>query len=186
MCIGFSAGPSDWCIPALRDLVVQLAQGNDVRVFALRYPYSSARYEFFGVHGIAFGGGQRTKLGSIDVWQQVLRVLAVEHRHRPFAVLHDFWANETGALTAIAGRLLRVPSVVSLAGGELAGWRDIGYGGQLALSERIKVRLALKLAGVVTGRSHDVLDPAAPWLRGSHAPLVLRGRIPKKLQPIGL
>jgi glycosyltransferase involved in cell wall biosynthesis len=171
---GFSADARDWCIPALRDLVAQLALGNDVCVLSLRYPFCSARYELFGAQVIALGGGQKTKLGSVDVWQQALRVLTAEHRRRHFDVLHAFWASETGALTALAGRLLGVPSVVSLAGGELAGLRDIGYGGQLASRERMKVYLALKLANAVTGGSQSILALAAPWLRGRPAQQIRR------------
>ena len=170
---GFSADASDWCIPALRDLVARLAQDNDVRVLTLRYPYRRARYELFGAQVIALGGGQRTKLGSVDVWQQALRMIASEQRRRPFDVLHAFWANETGAVTAIAGRWLGVPSIVSLAGGELAALRDIGYGGQLASSERVKVRTALRLANVVTGGSQSILTLAVPWLSGRPAQQIL-------------
>ena len=171
---GFSADADDWCIPALRHLVVQLALHNDVHVLALRYPYRPSRYELFGAHVTALGGGQKAKIGSAGVWQQALRLLAAEHRRRPFDVLHAFWANETGAVTVIAGRLLRVPSIVSLAGGELVGLRDIAYGGQLAHTERIKVHLALNLADAVTGGSHRILALAAPWLRGRHPDRVLR------------
>lgn len=161
---GFSAGPDDWCIPALRHLVARLAQTDDVRVIALRYPYRPHRYEAFGAMVTALGGGARQRAGSAAVWYTTLAVLRAEHRRRPFDVLHAFWANETGALTAFAGRWLDVPTVVSLAGGELVGIREIGYGGQLARSERLKVRLALGMAGWVTAGSHYLLDLAAPWL----------------------
>lgn len=171
---GFSADAQDWCIPALRDLVTQLALRHDVHVLTLRYPYKAGRYALFGAQVTAIGGGQRTKLGSVEVWQRAWRVLSAEHRRLPFQVLHGFWANETGALTAIAGRLLHVPSIVSVAGGELVALRDIAYGGQRALSERMKVRLALTLAGAVTGGSESVLALAAPWLRFRPKEQVLR------------
>ena len=171
---GFSADAEDWCIPALRDLVTQLALQHEVRVLALRYPYRAARYEVFGAQVTALGGGGGTKISSAGVWAGALRELAAEHRQQPFSVLHAFWANETGMITAIAGRLLRVPSVVSLAGGELVGLRDIAYGGQLARTERMKVRLALNLATVVTGGSNSVLALAAPWLAGRRPDRVQR------------
>ena len=56
---GFSADPSDWCIPALRHLARGLAVRDDVRVVAVRYPYHSARYTIDGAEVIALGGALR-------------------------------------------------------------------------------------------------------------------------------
>ncbi|HVC34154.1 MAG TPA: glycosyltransferase [Chloroflexota bacterium] len=162
---GFSANAADWCIPALRDLVGHLATTDDVRVLALRYPHRASRYEVFGAQVTALGGGRRRRARAAVVWGNALLVLAQEHRRRPFDVLHAFWATESGTLTAIAGRVLGVPTVVSLAGGELVALRDIAYGDQLVTAERLKIALALRLARDVTAGSQYLLDVAAPWLR---------------------
>ncbi len=172
---GFSADADDWCIPALRHLVQQLAATDEVRVLALRYPYRAGRYELFGAQVTALGGAQRRGRRSAEVWRRGLATLATEHRRRPFDVLHAFWAGETGAVAALAGRALGVPAIVSLAGGELVGLHDIGYGGQLALTDRLKTRVSLRLAGVVTAGSRYMLDLMAPQLNGplrSHARLL--------------
>jgi glycosyltransferase involved in cell wall biosynthesis len=171
---GFSADAADWCIPALRHLVQRLSRTDVVEVVALRYPYRAARYELFGARVTALGGGQRRGLGSLQLWATALRTLAAEHHRRPFDLLHAFWANETGALVAVAGRLLRIPTVISLAGGELVACRDIGYGGQLVWSERLKVRLALRFASLVTAGSEALLALARPWLRSRPAGSVRR------------
>jgi len=174
---GFSADAEDWCIPALRGLVQQLATRVDAHVVALRYPYRSSRYELFGAQVTALGGGLRTSLASLGLWQRALALVATEHRRRRFDVLHAFWGNETGALAALAGRLLGIPTLVSLAGGELVGFPDIRYGGQLAATERVKVRLALGLADIVTAGSCGLLERARRWLgsrpaeRIQHVPL---------------
>lgn len=162
---GFSADPNDWCIPALRDLVRQLAPVADIHVFALRYPYRAAEYELFGARVTALGGGEARGRGSAGLWGRATMALAAEHRRRPFDVLHAFWAGETGGLTALVGRALAIPTVVSLAGGELVGLRDIGYGGLLRRAERVKTRLALRLAQAVTAGSTLALALAQPWLR---------------------
>ena len=162
---GFSADPSDWCIPALRDLVRQLAPTADIHVFALRYPYRAEQYELFGARVTALGGGEVGRRGSLGLWGRATMALAAEHRRRPFDVLHAFWAGETGGLTAVVGRALAIPTVVSLAGGELVGLRDIGYGGVLRRAERVKTRLALRLAQAVTAGSTLALALAQPWLR---------------------
>ncbi len=161
---GFSADANDWCIPALRNLVRQLAGDADVHVFALRYPHHPGRYELFGAHVTALGGGEARGRGSAGLWRQTASALAAEHRDRAFDVLHAFWAGEPGFVAALVGRALRIPTVVSLAGGELARLRDIGYGGLLRRPERTKTRLALRLARVVTTGSALGLASATPWL----------------------
>ena len=163
---GFSANEADWCIPALRDLVQQLAAQADVQVFAVRYPYSSGRYQLFGAEVVALGGGTRRGPASAALWSRTLARLAAEHRARRFDVLHAFWTNETGAIAAVAGRLLGVPTMVSVAGGELVALRDLGYGDQLARTARLKTLLALRLARSVGVGSRLMLEQVGPWLGG--------------------
>lgn len=164
---GFSANATDWCIPALRNFVRCLATSDEVHVLTLRYPRPASHYELFGAHVTAMGGGDRRGFGSVDLWRRALSVVVTEHRRRPFDVLHAFWATESGMLAAFAGRILGVPTVVSIAGGELVGFRDLGYGDQLVRRERLKVGLALRLADVVTAGSTYLLGLARPWI-GSH------------------
>lgn len=166
---GFSSTADDWCIPALRDLVAQLATTDDVHVLTLRYPPRASSYDLFGARVSAMGGGSRRGLSSAEVWRRALLALVDAHRRRRFDVLHAFWATESGALAVLAGRALRIPTVVSLAGGELVGLRDVGYGGQLVRSERLKISLALHLASVVTAGSEYLLELARPWI-GSRPP----------------
>src|SRR5437763_3909471 len=73
---GFSANADDWCIPALRNLVQRLALTDDVRVLALRYPGSSARYTVFGADVIALGGGTCRGVGSANLWRRGIAVIA--------------------------------------------------------------------------------------------------------------
>jgi glycosyltransferase involved in cell wall biosynthesis len=162
---GFSADAADWCIPALRNLAGQLARSAGVRVVALRYPYRAARYSVCGADVLALGGAQRRGPASLALWRRALAVLIDEHRRRPFDRLHAFWATESGAIAALAARLLKIPCVVSLAGGELVGLREIGYGDQLRLGNRLKVRVALGAATAVTAGSAYMADLARPWLR---------------------
>jgi glycosyltransferase involved in cell wall biosynthesis len=76
-------------------------------------------------------------------------------------VVHAFWATESGFLAALAGRLLRVPTLVSLAGGELVALPDIEYGDQRVAWERLKVRTSLRLASAVSAGSNQLLSLAA-------------------------
>jgi glycosyltransferase involved in cell wall biosynthesis len=159
---GFSADNGDWCIPALRHLARGVAAaGDDLQVVAVRYPYRSARYRVDCVEVSAVGGGARRGSGTLGVWAKTLDVLRTAHSQRPFDVLHAFWATESGLLTAIAGKLLRIPTLVSLAGGELVAIPDIAYGDQRIAWERLKVRASLRLASAVTAGSRHLLDLAA-------------------------
>jgi glycosyltransferase involved in cell wall biosynthesis len=153
---GFSADATDWCIPALRHLARALAATDDVRVIAVRYPYRADRYPIDGAEVIAIGGADRRGTGTFGVWRSALGLIASEHRRRPFDVLHAFWATESGLLTGLAGRFLRVPTLVSLAGGELVRLRDIDYGDQRIAWERLKVRISLRLASAVSAGSRSL------------------------------
>jgi len=176
---GFSADPDDWCIPALRHLVVRLVGSADVHVFALRYPDHRRSYRLFGAQVTALGGGDATGARSAGLWQRTASAIAAEHRRRRFDVLHAFWAGEPGFLTALLGRILGIPTVVSIAGGELARLRDIGYGGLLRRLERVKTRLALRLASAVTAGSVLALASAEPFLP-------LRGASLSRRVPLGI
>jgi glycosyltransferase involved in cell wall biosynthesis len=168
---GFSANRDDWCIPALRHLVIRLVGAADVHIFALRYPDRRGHYEVFGAQVTALGGGDATGVGSARLWQRTASAIAAEQRRRRFDVLHAFWAGEPGFVAAFLGHVLRIPTVVSIAGGELAQLRDIGYGGMLRRLERVKTRLALRLAGAVTAGSALALASARPFLPARGASL---------------
>src|SRR3977135_507588 len=156
---GFSADAEDWCIPALRHLARALARTDDVRVVAVRYPYQPARYSVAGASVIAVGGAEARGGAALDGWRKHLGLLIREHRRQKFDVLHAFWATESGFLTALAGRLLRVPTLVSLAGGELVSLPTIGYGDcdkQIA-GARGSVLVSLRRASAVSAGSHYLL-----------------------------
>ena len=164
---GFSADATDWCIPALRHLARTLAARDDVRVLALRYPYSAGRYAIDGAEVLSLGGGLAHGAATLELWRTILQALRFEHARRRFDVLHAFWATESGLLAALAGRILGVPTLVSLAGGELVAARDIGYGDQRTAWERLKVAASLRLASGVSAGSRLLQALAERRLRGS-------------------
>lgn len=149
---GFSADESDWCIPALLDLVRTLAgsSGVQVHVFPLRYPHHRQPYRVFGAEVWPQGGGTRGGLGRLPFLAGALARIVVEHRRGPFDLLHAYWADEPGFVAVTAAGALRIPAIVSLAGGELVGFRDIGYGGQLHPVNRWMTGHALRRARQVT------------------------------------
>src|SRR5262245_57768601 len=150
---GFSASEADWCIPALLDLVRELARDNEVHVFTLRYPHHRSSYPVYGATIHAFGGALVGGAGRVPLLGRALAGISRQARRRRFDVLHGLWADEPGFLAVAAGRLLGTPAVVSLLGGELVAMPDICYGGQLSRINRWLIRLALRGAGYVTAGS---------------------------------
>src|ERR1700690_1685582 len=116
---GFSDGERDWCIPVYLNLVRALAQTDSVRVFALRYPPRQDSYSVYGAQVYALGG--RSSTAGVARWFLLTRTVAAivrQDRVQRFYVLHAIWADETGFAACIAGKLIGVPVVVSIAGGE--------------------------------------------------------------------
>jgi glycosyltransferase involved in cell wall biosynthesis len=148
-----SANEHDWCIPALRHLVRHLAPHCNLRVVAIRYPFTAGTYPLFGAQVHAMGGAIRRKAANLQLWQTSLATIRRLHREQPFDVLHAFWATESGALAAIAARMLGIPLIVTIAGGELARLPDAAYGGQLVFSERVRIAIALRYANTIAAGS---------------------------------
>ena len=175
---GFSADERDWCIPALLDFVRQLAACHTVRVFALEYPYRRDVYFVDGAIVHSMNGRNRGMRYAPRLWLDTLAAIRAEHRRAPFDLLHAFWANEPAAIAVLAGRALRVPVIVSIAGGELIGLRDIHYGGQLRWIERTMVRWTLRTADRVTVGSRYLRQIAARWRADAClAPLGVNARL---------
>ena len=154
---GFAADAADWCIPALTNLARGLAArpGIELHIYALRYPHRQATYRLRGATVHALGGaplgGRRVWGASLGLlWTTFLGALRREHRRAPFALLHGFWATESGYLTAVAGRMLGIPALVHLAGGELVHDPPTGSGNQAPGLARLLVAGSLRLATGIT------------------------------------
>jgi glycosyltransferase involved in cell wall biosynthesis len=165
---GFSANEEDWAIPFLQNLVGQLAQTDDVRVIALRYPHQRQPYSVNGaqVYPLGYGAGAHG-LQRMRLWLDALRLIRRLHHENSFDVLHAIWSDETGLLASWAGRWLGIPTVTSIAGGELVGLKEIGYGSQCSHFGHWTVGQALRSdAVVVSGSSNRSLITQA----GYHVP----------------
>ncbi len=169
---GFSADESDWCIPALLDLVRELSSRHDVYVLTLRYPHQRRVYHVFGATVYSLGGATAGGIHRLPLLTRGLAAMRQAHHQAPFDVLHGLWADEPGFLAVSAGRLLGVPAVVSLLGGELVAEPEIGYGGQLSRSNRWLAGQALRRAQVVTTGSELLQEIATPYV--GHGLLAVR------------
>lgn len=129
-------------VPAWLWQIERLARVHELHVFALRQPGAPAEYPLLGatVHNL----GVESPLAAVGALLSALR------RRGRFDVLHAFWAGTPGLAACIAGRRFRVPVIVSIAGGELVAYPEIGYGGALRCRNRMVVRSTLRLAARVT------------------------------------
>jgi glycosyltransferase involved in cell wall biosynthesis len=140
-------------IPCILWLIERLvAAGDEVHVFAFRQEARPGTWPLLGatVHNA----------GSAPRRSRMLAQLVAEHRRAPFDILHPLWAIPQGLVAALAGRLLDVPVVLGLPGGDLAVHPDIGYGGMLKWRSRLMTRLALKGADRIVVPSDFLRDQA--------------------------
>ncbi len=159
---GFSASASDWCIPVQLDLAQRLSDEADVTIFPLRYPHHQRPYTIGNIQVRPQGGALAAGAARLNPLRRAVAAVTAEHRRQPFDVLHAMWADEPGFVAVAAGRLLEVPAVASLLGGELVGLRDIRYGAQLSRINRALIGVTLHAARRVTAGSSYLRQLAAP------------------------
>ncbi len=149
---GFSADENDWCIPAHTDIVKMLAATNEVHVFAMRYPHRVDAYRIGNASVHSFNGVGSRGIASAQLWKNVLQHIARENKRGRFNVVHAIFGSEAGCVAVLAGKFLRVPSVVWFVDGELIGLREIEYGADLIARQRWMNKMILRFAdGVLCG-----------------------------------
>jgi glycosyltransferase involved in cell wall biosynthesis len=136
-------------IPALLALISRLASRNELHVYALAQEPEAGQWELAGarVHNIGRGS---THLRAI-------RAVCREHRKSPFNLIHSLWSGSPGFVAMIAARLLSVPYLIHVAGGELVALQDIGYGGSMRMRGRLREIVQLRAASAVTAASQPML-----------------------------
>ena len=153
-------GGKERVIPALLSLIERLARRHDVHVFALAQEEEPSSYPLLGARIHNLGMAARSRWPGQALGRAHRGLAAGFHEHAPFDLVHAFWANNPGFLAALAARRHGLPLVLSLGGGELAAFADIGYGSQLLPKERLKVKWALRSAARVTCASGPIRDMA--------------------------
>ena len=140
-------------IPALLDLIRRLARAHNVHVFALNQEPRPGRWTLEGasIHNIGPGFTRA----------RALRALAAEHLRGRFALVHSIWSGAPGLVAVAAARMLRVPSIVHVTGGELLALPDIAYGGRLSWRGRLREGVVLRAATAVTATSAPMLASLA-------------------------
>jgi glycosyltransferase involved in cell wall biosynthesis len=137
-------------IPALLALIERLSLHNDLQVIALSQENQPSSWELAGAH-IHNIGVRHTRLRAIHAIYKMNRALR-------FDVIHAIWSGSCGLVAAAAGRLLRIPTLVHVAGGELVSIPDIGYGGVQRRRGRLREALVLRGVSTVTAASAPVIE----------------------------
>lgn len=155
-------------IPAILDLVGELAARHELLVIALDQQPRPERYMLRGATVVCLGRAR----GRPAFARRLAGVLDAVRPFRP-AVVHSLWFGATSSLGLLAARATGASAVASLGGGELVGLPQIGYGGRLDARTRLHAALALRCARAVTAGSSYALAP------------VLRRRPDAQLVPLG-
>lgn len=137
-------------IPVLLALIERLARTHEVHVFALQQEAVAGRWQLAGatIHNI---GNRWTRLRAIAA-------ILAEHRCAPFDLTHAIFSGSCSLVAVAAAKLLRLPSLVHIAGGELVALHGIDYGGRRLWKGRLREACVLRGADVITAASAPIID----------------------------
>ncbi|MGB0386340.1 MAG: glycosyltransferase family 4 protein [Ardenticatenaceae bacterium] len=145
-------------IPALLWLIERLGGEHLVDVLALGQSSKPFRYQLLGATvynlGEVSGEVEEGEIYGLKRWLLWREVMRVARKNGGWDLIHGFWAGTSGWLAVMEAHRQGVPSVVSVAGGELAALPDINYGGQLNWEHRWEVAETLRLATRLTVSSN--------------------------------
>ncbi|MGA9115862.1 MAG: glycosyltransferase family 4 protein [Bacteroidota bacterium] len=114
-------------IPALTGLVRELSLLHDLTVYTLTRPDGKPGPESCGRARIRVLRSRHDSPFPLRAGE-FLRAFRADHAASPYDLVHGFWGGATGLAAVLAGKMGRIPSVVSFQGGEPASLPDIGYG----------------------------------------------------------
>jgi glycosyltransferase involved in cell wall biosynthesis len=137
-------------IPVLLALIERLSRVHEVHVFALRQEGRRSRWTLAGatIHNIG------------DGWSRLRAVAAIraEHRRAPFDLIQAIFSGSCSLVAVVSAMVLQLPSLVHIAGGELVGLREIGYGGRQGWKGRLREALVLRGADAITAASTPIIE----------------------------
>jgi glycosyltransferase involved in cell wall biosynthesis len=135
---GVDRSGTERVIPCLLWFLERLSRQAEVHVFAFEQEAEPGTWELLGatVHNT----GQR-----LTRWRTLREILA-EHRRGRFDVVHAWWAAGPGSGAALFKKLIGVPVVLTLPGGDFVRLPKIDYGAQLTARGRMRVRFAVRSA----------------------------------------
>lgn len=142
---GVDRGGERRVIPALLALIERLATRHEVHVFALHQEERPGAW--------MLRGAQVHNIGGVCAPMRALRTILLEHRVSHFDIVHSVFSGACGLVGVSAASLLRIPSVVHVAGGEPVRMPEIRFGGRLTWRGRIQEAAVMRGASAVTAAS---------------------------------
>ncbi|MGC1459141.1 MAG: glycosyltransferase family 4 protein [Steroidobacteraceae bacterium] len=136
-------------IPALLALIERLSRLNDVQVFVLRQEPDPGQWQLSGavIHNI---GVRHTR-------PRAIRAILALHRDRRFDLIHAIWSGNCGLIAVIAAKLLGLPSLIHIAGGEVVALPEVDFGGMCTWRGRLRESWVLRRASAITAASAPVI-----------------------------
>ncbi len=146
-------------IPSLLDLLYRLSEFYHLRIysFSQHTPHPmllSRQCSFFFPPKIL----EKNKLLKFLYFLWRIRK---DHRKTKFITVHGFWIFTQGFTAVIAGKVLHIPSLVSLPGGDIVYLPSIQYGSMSHLVKRMMVRWCIHNADhviVLTQYQKNLMD----------------------------
>lgn len=166
--------------PVFVDFIRRLAATNNVQIFSL---HGANDFNVLSLHGTdrpthRFAGADVIQLGTVGTRRlrlaaDVVRVVAAIRTSssrlcRP-RILHGI-GQSPAVVATVVGRLLGIPSVVSLVGGELTRLPNINYGELRSRKGRILMEIPLRYADALTVASRFMQKRVRSY--GAHARLM--------------
>jgi glycosyltransferase involved in cell wall biosynthesis len=147
---GVDRSGEDRVIPALLALIRRLSALHDVQVFALHQEDQPGEWDLAGAH-IRNIGARHTLLRTV-------RSIRAVHRSMPFDIIHAIFSGWGGLAAAATGKILGIPTLIHITGGEIESIPQIGYGGGRRWHGRLREGLTLRAASAVTATSAPVIE----------------------------
>lgn len=123
---GIGGGNFSQGYPPLVNFVEKLSKNYAVTIYSIL----PANEDFVPV-GYSFRSITR-KISSRKISTVLIFFLFLwDHFRKPYDLLHAFWVYPAGTLAVVLGKIVGVPSIVTVQGGEAAAVKDIGYGNML-------------------------------------------------------
>jgi len=165
-------------IPVLLALIERLSERNEVEVFALNQEPAPGEWDLAGarIHNI---GTRRTRERAIQtIWRR--------YHADPPDVVQAIWSGHCGLIAVAAGMLLHRPSLIHVAGSELAAVPEIGYGDRLSWKGRLRERLVLRRAAAVSAASAPTIQMLSQLgVRAMRIPLGVDSKRWAPREPVG-
>jgi Glycosyltransferase len=131
-------------IPSLIDLLYRLSKFYHLRIYSFSqntpHPILLSRQCSFVFPPKLFKKNKLLKF-IYFLWR-----IRTDHRKAKFSAVHGFWIFSQGLTAVIAGKILHIPSLVSLPGGDIVYLPSIQYGSMSHPVKRMMVRWCIQNA----------------------------------------